>query len=41
MENNLKDLSSKEIIEMYSKNRNFINFLDKEIKDMEKKRDEK
>ena len=35
----LKDLSNAELIELYKKQAEFLNYLEKEIESMEKKRD--
>lgn len=41
MEYELEKLSNRELIDMYLKNKEFINFLEKEQKNAEKMRDEK
>ncbi|MDO5555523.1 MAG: hypothetical protein Q4G09_02395 [Clostridia bacterium] len=40
MERDLRKLSSKELIELYNINKVFLSFLNKEIKNAEKMRDE-
>lgn len=39
MDNELKKISDKELIEMYKKNKEFISFLEKEQKNAEKMRE--
>lgn len=41
MEENINDISSRELIEMYNKNQEFIDFLESEQKKAERMRDEK
>lgn len=41
MEENLKEIPNKELIEIYQKNKEFLVFLEKEQKNAEKMRDEK
>lgn len=41
MEEKMKEISDRELIAMYNKNRDFINFLESEQKNAERMRDEK
>lgn len=41
MEKDLKEISNRELIEIYLKNKEFLTFLEKEQKTAEKMRDEK
>jgi len=41
MEEELEKLGSQELMDFYTKNREFINYLDKEYQEIEKKREDK
>ena len=41
MEEELEKLGSKELLELYTKNNEFINYLGKEYQEIEKKREDK
>ena len=41
MSKELEDISSKELLEIYQKNNQFINFIKKEYEDIEKMREDK
>jgi len=41
MEEELEKLDSRELMELYTRNREFINYLDKEYQEIDKKREDK